>query len=172
MTEARRPPTDWEAIEREFRAGQLSVREIGKLYGVSHTAIQKRAKAHEWVQNLTERVKEAVATKLVASEVATATNAKQAVEEAAARVVQVIREHRTSIGRGQKITNALFGELEGADIPLKDKSVVLGNLSGALKTLVGLERQAFNLGDDQPAGDGAQVTRIERVVVDPPNSDS
>ena len=28
---------DWEAIEREYRAGQLSLREIGRTYGVTDT---------------------------------------------------------------------------------------------------------------------------------------
>jgi DNA-binding Lrp family transcriptional regulator len=42
MTE--RMSVDWEAIEREYRAGQLSVREIARQQGLSHTAINKRAK--------------------------------------------------------------------------------------------------------------------------------
>jgi hypothetical protein len=32
---AAKPTLDWEAIEREFRAGQLSVSEIGHIYAVS-----------------------------------------------------------------------------------------------------------------------------------------
>ena len=39
-----RPAIDWEKIEREYRAGQLSVVEIGRQHGISHTAINKRAK--------------------------------------------------------------------------------------------------------------------------------
>ena len=36
---------DWEAVEGMYRAGLLSVREIARSQGISHTAIQKRAKA-------------------------------------------------------------------------------------------------------------------------------
>lgn len=30
-----RKPTDWEAIEREYRAGQISLRAIGSAFGVA-----------------------------------------------------------------------------------------------------------------------------------------
>lgn len=39
---------DWESIEFEWNAGQLSVSEIGRIFGVSHTAINKRAAKHNW----------------------------------------------------------------------------------------------------------------------------
>lgn len=41
-------PIDWAGIERDYRAGVMSVREIAKWYGVSHTAINKKAKAEGW----------------------------------------------------------------------------------------------------------------------------
>lgn len=39
---------DWKAIERDYRAGVMSVREIAKWYGLSDTAIHKKAKAEGW----------------------------------------------------------------------------------------------------------------------------
>ncbi|WP_145524501.1 terminase small subunit [Yersinia vastinensis] len=39
---------DWEAIKREYSAGQLSIRALAEKYGVSDTAVRKRAKADEW----------------------------------------------------------------------------------------------------------------------------
>lgn len=39
---------DWEAIKREYCAGQLSIRALAEKYDVSDTAIRKRAKADEW----------------------------------------------------------------------------------------------------------------------------
>ena len=41
---------DWEAIESAYRAGVLSLREIGAQYGVTEGAIRKRAKKLEWVR--------------------------------------------------------------------------------------------------------------------------
>jgi len=65
---------DWELIERDYRAGIKTLRQIADEHGVSHTAIQKRAKKDEWSRDLTERVqqkaKELVAKKEVSKEVA------------------------------------------------------------------------------------------------------
>ncbi|CNB66807.1 Terminase small subunit [Yersinia frederiksenii] len=41
---------DWEAIKREYCAGQLSIRSLAEKHGVSDTAIRKRAKSEEWVK--------------------------------------------------------------------------------------------------------------------------
>lgn len=41
---------DWKAIERDYRAGVMSIREIAKWYGLSDTAIHKKAKAEGWVR--------------------------------------------------------------------------------------------------------------------------
>lgn len=179
---ADRKQIDWEAVEREYRAGQLSVVEIGRQHGVSHTAINKRAKRDGWARNLADRVRKEVSTRLVSTEVSPETEA-QAVDIAAARGVQIVREHQSSIGRGQKMVSVLFGELEEASanreavdaeieaatsgdkggkrrammlraVALPSRATTLTNLAGALKTLVGLERQAFSL-DDPSIKDGA-----------------
>ncbi|VXD05841.1 conserved hypothetical protein [Enterobacterales bacterium 8AC] len=42
---------DWEAIESAYRAGVLSLREIGTEYGVTEGAIRKRAKKYGWVRS-------------------------------------------------------------------------------------------------------------------------
>ena len=41
-------PIDWEGIERDYCAGVMGVREIARWYGVSDTAIHKKAKAAGW----------------------------------------------------------------------------------------------------------------------------
>jgi hypothetical protein len=48
-------PIDWKGIERDYRAGVMSIREIAKWYGVSHTAINKRAKAEGWTREAQPR---------------------------------------------------------------------------------------------------------------------
>ena len=49
--------TDWESIERDYRAGLLSVREMAATYGVSHVAIMKRAKKDGWERDLSAKIK-------------------------------------------------------------------------------------------------------------------
>lgn len=41
---------NWEAIKREYAAGELSIRAIAERYGVSDTAIRKAAKKEGWVK--------------------------------------------------------------------------------------------------------------------------
>jgi hypothetical protein len=44
-------PIDWVAIERDYRAGIMSIREIAKWYGnVTEAAIRKKAKAEGWTR--------------------------------------------------------------------------------------------------------------------------
>ncbi|WP_163836862.1 hypothetical protein [Spartinivicinus ruber] len=63
--------TDWESIEKEYRAGQLSIRAIANKYNVSDTAIRKQAKKDSWQRDLTEKVRKATKSKLVRSQVCT-----------------------------------------------------------------------------------------------------
>ena len=101
---------DWEAIEREYRAGQLSVSEIGRQHGLSHTAINKRAKAQGWTRDLTERVRKEVSTLLV-SEGVSSEGLRETVKEAAARVVQLVREHRADIRLNREAVKKLLDDL-------------------------------------------------------------
>lgn len=48
---------DWEAIESAYRAGVLSLRDIGEQYGVTEGAIRKRAKKFSWVRKAGTQVR-------------------------------------------------------------------------------------------------------------------
>lgn len=48
---------DWEAIESAYRAGVLSLRDIGEQYGVTEGAIRKRAKKLGWVRKAGTQVR-------------------------------------------------------------------------------------------------------------------
>ena len=74
MTEEKKP-VDWELIEKHYRAGIKTVRQLATEYGVSHTAIQKRATKFGWTRDLSEKVQQTAkylgATQVVAKSVAT-----------------------------------------------------------------------------------------------------
>ena len=110
---AEKKPTDWESIERQYRAGVLSIREIGKAHDVSDTAIRKKAKTADWQRDLSAKVAEKVRIDLVRSEVRTANpqTEREIVEEAAATVVHVVRSHRTRIKNGSALVELLTGQL-------------------------------------------------------------
>lgn len=112
-------PTDWERIEQLYRAGLLSVREIAASSGVSHVAIQKRAKRDGWVRDLAAKIKAKADSLVTRDTVTSVVTTEQAVTErgiveANAQVIASIRiGHRTDIGRYRKLANKLLDELEG-----------------------------------------------------------
>jgi hypothetical protein len=64
---------DWERVEIDYRAGRLTLREIGAKHGVSHVAVQKRAKRESWDRDLAPRI-QAKAAALVAKQTAAVNN--------------------------------------------------------------------------------------------------
>lgn len=174
--------TDWEAIERAYRAGLLSVREIAGAHGVTHTAINKRAKAQGWERDLQAKIK-AKADSLVSKAEVSKQVSKETVEtergivDANARVIADIRmAHRGDITRAREMTNRLLDELSdltenralfdqlgelmenpdgrGIDklndlyhkvISMPGRTKSMKELSETLRTLIGLERQAYGM---------------------------
>ena len=55
---------DWEAIEREYRAGRLTLREIATNHGVSNGRIAQVAKQKEWPRDISAKVAEKAKEKL------------------------------------------------------------------------------------------------------------
>jgi hypothetical protein len=117
-TKPARTAADWERIERDYRAGVLSVREIAATAGISHTAIQKRAKAEGWERDLKAKVQARadalVAKREVAKSVAAATAVtERVIIEANAQVIAEVRSnHRVDIARARRLCMTLLAELE------------------------------------------------------------
>ncbi len=110
----KKPRTDWEPIERDYRAGVLSIREIGKINDISDKAIRNKAKAEGWERDLSAKVAEKVRSELVRSESAPADinqTEREIVDVAAATVVQVVRGHRSRIKQGNELVELLTKQL-------------------------------------------------------------
>jgi len=107
---------DWEAIERAYRAGALSIRAIAERQGVSDTAIRKRAKAGGWERDLSEQVRKEVRNKLVRGEVrddqpANPESDAEIIEEAAQEGAAVVRSHRRDIRKATNLADLLMDDL-------------------------------------------------------------
>lgn len=114
----RRTSVDWEAIELDYRAGIKTLRQIGEEQGVTHVAINKRAKRDSWSRDLAAKIR-AKADELVTKSLVTSSVTKEglaaerSVIDANAEAIKQVRlGHRTDIQRGRRILMALFGELE------------------------------------------------------------
>lgn len=144
-------PVDWERIELEFRAGILTLRELSEKHGVSHVTIHKRAKRDSWARDIAakiqakadELVNKAEANKIGNKEAAV--NERQIIDAGAEAILRVKLGHRTRITRHSELLDRLHEELEcsGDDLALRvDISKKLGE---TLKTLITLERDAFDI---------------------------
>lgn len=164
---------DWPRIELEYRAGQLSIKELARQHKLSDTAIHKRAKAKGWTRDLSGAVRNRVRDSLVcegvrANLVAGGKPSEAAIiDEAAAIGVAVVRSHRQDIEAVRKAAAGLIDELglrgppaewqlsgEQGPVLLKvtDRSRVLSDLAAIMARLIPLERQAFGLDEDRPGG--------------------
>lgn len=145
-----RKAVDWEAVEREYRAGIRSLRDIGAEFGVSDAGILKRAKREEWLRDLTERIRAKAEAKvsaaLVSEKVSAETNANErVVVEASAQVLaDALLGQRRDVSRSRSIVQKLFDELEAQ-----------GD---------GLEELAM-LGEALESGDEEKLAQIARKVI-------
>lgn len=191
---------DWEAIERAYRAGVLSVREIAAAHEVSHTAINKRAKRDGWDRDLKAKIKAKADALVSKREVSTEVSSKQAetereIIELNAEVIANIRmAHRGDISRSRRLTNKLLDELESltdeqgtikelidqlkdgdhedgeamADVlalakkmsALPARTKTMKELAETLKTLVALERQAYDLDVKQGGSEEDTLSKL------------
>jgi len=188
---------DWEAIERAYRAGVLSVREIAAAHEVSHTAINKRAKRDGWDRDLKAKIKAKADALVSKREVSTEVSSKQAetereIIELNAEVIANIRmAHRGDISRSRRLTNKLLDELEGLTdnrdlfeelgelmrnpddngqdkrndlynkiIDLPGRTKTMKELAETLKTLVALERQAYDLDVKQGGSEEDTLSKL------------
>ncbi|WP_375592287.1 hypothetical protein [Chitiniphilus eburneus] len=116
--------TDWEVIERDYRAGIKSLRQMAEEHGITHGAINKRAKRDGWTRDLSAKIQARadalVSAQAVSSQVSVESKiAEREIVEANANAIVAVRlAHRRDIGRGRELVSRLFSELElqcGAD---------------------------------------------------------
>lgn len=131
---------DWAAIERHYRANELSLNEIAKRYGVSRPGIQKRAEKEGWVRDLSKKIEQATQNKVVvaiakqqvASELPVATKMaeKAYVDAYSDAAAAVDSEQRADVKRALSVQRAMLAELEQLSRP--DLMVFLEAMANAL----------------------------------------
>ena len=179
---------DWERIGAEYRAGKLSLREIGRQHGCSEGAIRKRAKAEGWERDLQARVDEAVRNKLVRAEVRiSAATEKEVVDAAAAASVHVVLSHRKDIAKLRELEERFIDELggEGAEQPKKlfitqyqgkvvqeevgltvtEKASTLQSLAMVRFKRIEIERKVFNIDGERERTPGEALDNILQDIM-------
>ena len=160
---------DWEAIERAYRAGSLSLRGIADKYDTNEGTIRSRAKKHGWLRDLTDQVRAATSGKL--SRKASRTDITQPdvredaqiVEEASTEAASIVIAHRADLSQWRAIANKLRNALQGIEVNednLGDFSRSLNaGVDAQLKVIKG-ERQAYNLDTEGGPTDADEFTKL------------
>lgn len=160
---------DWEAIERAYRAGSLSLRGIADKYDTNEGTIRSRAKKHGWLRDLTDQVRAATSGKL--SRKASRTDITQPdvredaqiVEEASTEAASIVIAHRADLSQWRAIANKLRSALQDIEVNednLGDFSRSLNaGVDAQLKVIKG-ERQAYNLDAEGGPTDADEFTKL------------
>lgn len=163
---------DWESIERDYRAGLRTLREIADEHGVSHQAINKRAKRDGWDRDLQVRIaakaEALVAKREVAKEVAKARLAteRQTIEANAQMLADTILLQREDVQRARRVEEGIWADLEAAgDESVGERSRIYKTLMDATRSRIELERRILRL-DDAAQTAQLQVSVVERRIVD------
>lgn len=160
---AKQTRTDWNRIERLYRAGLLSVVEIGRETNTPEANIRYHAKKNGWKRDLTEEMRARTRTKMVEN-LAQGVSRKETIdqligatdedliEQAARTQVQVVREHQKTLGHGHSLTMRMLNELDATTThrgELEDmiKSTTAPRRAGALINAVSLGARATVMRD-------------------------
>ena len=156
---AKRRDTDWDAVERDFRTGKFTLRELGDKYDLSHAAIGKRSRDKGWLQDLGEAIRQAtnarLTKELVSKEVSEGFQEVSNTVLAAAEInTQVILKHRKDIEATRKVASALLQELGNAGTLANEQELLAEILAAgspsdpqklaAARTMV---KKAFDIGN-------------------------
>ena len=108
---------DWEAIEREYRIGQLTISEISRRYGPAIASIRYRVKRDGWVRDLRKDIHKGV-REVLAKDTLDNVDADESeiVEAASRRGADVVLHHRQDIAQGRLILKGMMQELHAETI--------------------------------------------------------
>lgn len=164
---------DREAIEADYRAGQLSIRAIADKHGCSEAAIRKWALKYGWSRDLSTQVKAVTKAKLTNKAVEAAPpredgkpfTEEQIVDYASNDAVAVVTAHRSlaaeylditstygarlreQLDSGRLTVQAPNGDPMTIDIPLEYVGKCLNSATQSLERLTRIQRQAYNMDD-------------------------
>jgi hypothetical protein len=154
----KRKRIDWEAVERDYRTGRFTLRELEAKHGAGYAKISKRAKDNGWTKDLADAVRQATTAALIA-EVATerATEGQKAattvVLAAAELNKQVILGHRKHAINAREAMDAARAKLVALGDSVADIreaatfASAVESLSRTAKNVIEIERTAFGLDD-------------------------
>ncbi len=168
---AKKKSIDWESVEKLYKAGQISIREIARRCGCNDKTVREKARKEGWTRDLSEKIRREVRSRLLRAPHRTAEEEKateeQVVDAGVAQGVEIELLQRKDIQKLNDLVIKLMAELD--DDPMKvyitqfkgaiissdlnltvaEKSSALSNLANVLHKKIELERQAYNLDSEE-----------------------
>ena len=167
---------DWEAVERDYRLGTMSLRELGKLHGCSYATIGQKAKQRGWTKDLSAAIKQKVRQRLASIGVndANATD-DEITTSVAEQIAGILGSHRSEIKRLRNTLTLLTDNLQElmlvkAKTPavIKERGELARLITMTLKELVAMERESFDVANQNeappPEVDPNDVVELARRV--------
>lgn len=177
-TPPKKPKPDKGAVERDYRTGRFTLRELEAKHGVNNATISRWAAKEGWTQDLSIAIKQATNAKLIAAMVQqecsaaqqdAAKNAANTVLAAADVNVGVLLSHQRRLAvlnADAEAARAMLLELGGTVKDVKTAAIYVSALESAARTtriVIDAERKAFQL-DEPDADESAKPQR--RVMIE------
>jgi hypothetical protein len=157
--------TDWPDVERLYRLGDLSIREIGRLHNVSEATIRAHARAAvpPWIRNLKERVRSQIDERLAVEQAEKAEGRKpgapmsdQAIVDAAAAAgTAVVRRQRTTVNEAHERVVGILMRIKA----MFERQENIDDMELAI-----MEETADPTGEEEPLLRMARLARRRRLL--------
>ncbi len=135
---ATRRRIDWEAVERDYRTGSFTLKELEAKHGAGFADISRHAKKEGWTKDLRKVVRQATSAAIIAESVKAAQSGLQTTNDANTNVVvamaeankEVILGHRRELIDARQVAHSLLAELSEAGLLLEHKALFALILAG------------------------------------------
>lgn len=165
---------DWEAVERDYRTGKYSSRELAAMHGCSHTQVTRRAKAGKWERDLRGVIRQAASVAVIRQEVANRQRQSVIDSEGARKVPptidtvmvaaeiakDVILRHRSDLQRTRDTSMRLLLELEACAMQPEHVETLARVMGGDDDAAVAEARKAIT----RALGIGSRITGVKALA--------
>lgn len=148
---AARREIDWEAVERDYRTGFFTDREIGAKYGCSHTAVQKHARDGGWQKDMAGAVKAATEARLIEHEIAK-TASREVAKRVAKQVAKAIPATTEVVASLAELNSSVILRQRGDLRLTRDEAIsMLKELTWQRENMESLDRLAVIVAGESPS---------------------
>lgn len=122
---------DWEAVERDYRTGKFSLRELEAKHSASYSEISRKAKREGWQKDLRDVIRAATSAAVLRETTTQAQSDATGVVLVAAELnAQVIMGHRSDLTRARSVALNLLDELASTAMLAEEQQLLAEVVAG------------------------------------------